>query len=97
MLKVLQKKLDLWTIVTIVIIALLFILLLLPIMQILILGFMDADTGAFTLANFQKVLTKNYYINGLKNTLFVGILGTLGAGLIGIPLAFFTARFKIRG
>ena len=97
MLQVLQKKLDLWMIVTIIIIFLLCILLLLPIMQILILGFMDEETGAFTLANFQKVLTRNYYVNGLKNTLFVGILGTVGACLIGIPLAFFTARFKIRG
>ena len=58
MLQLLRKKLDLWTIVTIAIIALLCILLLLPIMQILILGFMDADTGAFTLANFQTVLTR---------------------------------------
>ena len=78
----LQKKLDLWTIVTILIVVLLCILLLLPIMQILILGFMDAETGAFTLANFQKVLTKNYYINGLKNTLYVESLVLWGLALL---------------
>jgi iron(III) transport system permease protein len=61
------------------------------------LSFVDADTLDWTLGNYVEVFTRNYYLNGLKNTLFVGIFGTLGACLLGIPLAFFTARFHLRG
>ena len=88
---------DFWTWITISIVAVLCILLILPILRVLTLGFIDPDTGSLTLDNFIEVFTRNYYLNGLKNTLFVGALGTLGACLIGIPLAFFTTRFLITG
>ena len=92
-----RHKSDFWTWITISIIAILCILLILPILRVLTLGFVDPDTGNLTLGNFIEVFTRNYYLNGLKNTLFVGVVGTLGACLIGIPLAFFTTRFLIRG
>ena len=92
-----RHKSDFWTWITISIIAILCILLILPILRVLTLGFVDPDTGNLTLGNFIEVFTRNYYLNGLKNTLFVGVAGTLGACLIGIPLAFFTTRFLIRG
>ncbi|MDG1117665.1 MAG: iron ABC transporter permease [Flavimaricola sp.] len=88
---------DFWTRVTGLIVAVLALLLLFPILRVLMLGFVDADTGAFTFGNFVEVFTRNYYLNGFKNSLFVGVLGTLGACLIGIPLAFFTARFHVQG
>ena len=88
---------DFWTGVTGLIVAVLALLLLFPILRVLMLGFVDADTGAFTFGNFVEVFTRNYYLNGFKNSLFVGVLGTLGACLIGIPLAFFTARFHVQG
>ncbi len=88
---------DFWTGVTGLIVAVLALLLLFPILRVLMLGFVDADTGAFTIGNFVELFTRNYYLNGFKNSLFVGVLGTLGACLIGIPLAFFTARFHVQG
>ncbi|WP_298822735.1 iron ABC transporter permease [uncultured Roseibium sp.] len=92
-----RQRLDFWTVVTIAIIVMLSLLLVLPILRVLLLGFIDPDTGNFTLGNFIEVFTRNYYVNGLKNTLFVGVLGTVGACLIGVPLAFFTTRFIVRG
>jgi iron(III) transport system permease protein len=91
------RRLDFWTGVTITVLVTLALLLILPIFRVLLLSFVDADTGAWTLGNYVEIFTRNYYINGFKNTLFVGVLGTLGACLIGIPLAFFTARFHIWG
>lgn len=88
---------DFWTGVTILIIVVLAVLLILPILRVFMLSFVDAETGEFTINNFVEVFTRNYYLKGFKNTLFVGFMGTLGACLIGIPLAFFTARFHIRG
>jgi iron(III) transport system permease protein len=88
---------DFWTVVTVVILTVLAVVLILPILRVLLLSFVDADTGGFTLGNYVEVFTRNYYLSGLKNTLFVGVLGTLGACLLGIPLAFFMARFHLRG
>ena len=68
-----RHKSDFWTWITISIIAILCILLILPILRVLTLGFVDPDTGNLTLGNFIEVFTRNYYLNGLKNTLFVGV------------------------
>ncbi len=95
--RLLPRRVDFWTGVTILIVAMLAVLLILPILRVLSLSFVDADTGAWTLANYVEVFTRNYYVKGLKNTMFVGLLGTLGACLLGIPLAFFAARFHIWG
>ncbi|WP_377511215.1 ABC transporter permease [Octadecabacter sp. R77987] len=91
------RHMDFWTAITVLILAVLALLLILPILRVLMLGFVDADTGGFTFGNFVEVFTRNYYLNGLKNSLYVALLGTLGACLIGIPLAFFTARFVVSG
>jgi iron(III) transport system permease protein len=91
------RRLEFWTAITWLILMVLGFLLILPILRVLMLGFVDAETGGLTLGNFIEVFTRNYYLNGLKNSLFVALLGTLGACLIGIPLAFFTARFVVSG
>lgn len=88
---------DFWSAVTIAIIVMLAVLLLAPIARVLMLSFVDPKTGAFTFGNYIEVFTRNYYLAGMKNTLFVGLMGMAGACLIGVPLAFFTARFKIWG
>lgn len=88
---------DFWSGVTIAIIVMLAVLLLAPIARVLMLSFVDPKTGAFTFGNYIEVFTRNYYLAGMKNTLFVGLMGMVGACLIGVPLAFFTARFKIWG
>lgn len=90
-------KVDFWSVTTVVVLTILACLLLLPIGSVFIVSFFDAETGEFTLANYVEVFTRNYYIKGLYNSLLVGGLGTLGACLIGVPLAFFTARFHIKG
>jgi iron(III) transport system permease protein len=93
----LLRRFDFWTVVTGAILAVLVLLLLFPIVRVLMLSFVDADTLDWTLGNYVELFTRNYYLKGLKNTLFVGVLGTLGACLLGIPLAFFTARFHLWG
>jgi iron(III) transport system permease protein len=90
-------RIEFWSIITIVTLAVLFILLILPIFSVFLVSFFDGKTGELTLGNYVQLFTRNYYISGFKNTLFVGFLGTFGATLIGVPLAFFTSRYKIRG
>jgi iron(III) transport system permease protein len=92
-----KQHLNFWSIVAGVVICVLGLLLILPILSVLLVSFFDGKTGEFTLNNYVQVFTRNYYLQGLKNTLLVGALGTFGACLIGVPLAFFTTRFRIRG
>jgi iron(III) transport system permease protein len=92
-----RLRLDFWTLITIVTLVILLVLLILPIFSVFFVSFFDGKTGEFTLNHYIRLFTKNYYLAGFRNTLFVGVMGTLGATLIGVPLAFFTARFVVRG
>ena len=92
-----KARLDVWSLVLLGAIGLLGLLLAWPIGQVLVLGFLDAQTQTFTLGNYQKILTHPYYLGALKNTLIVGGGGMLGACLLGVPLAYCTARFVVRG
>jgi iron(III) transport system permease protein len=88
---------NFWSMITIGCILMLAILLILPVSNVFIVSFFDGKTGEFTLNNYVQIFTRNYYLTGFKNTLLVGFLGTVGATLIGVPLAFFLSRFHIRG
>ena len=92
-----KVSLDAWSLVMLGAIGLLGLLLVWPVGQVLVLGFLDAQTQTFTLGNYQKILTHPYYLGALKNSLIVGGGGMLGACLLGVPLAYCTARFVVRG
>jgi iron(III) transport system permease protein len=90
-------RIDFWSVVMVISMTLMAFLLIWPILQVLKLGFLDPQTEGFTLANYVKVLTHPYYLGALKNTLIIGIGGMVGACLLGVPLAYFTARYVVRG
>ncbi|WP_332774750.1 ABC transporter permease [Polaromonas sp.] len=90
-------RMDFWSVVMAASLALIAVLLAWPIVQVLMLGFIDPATEKFTLANYGKVLTHPYYLGALKNTVIVGVGGMVGACLLGIPLAYFVARYVIWG
>ena len=92
-----KVSLDAWSLVMLAAIGLLGLLLVWPVGQVLVLGFLDAQSQTFTLGNYQKILTHPYYLGALKNSLIVGGGGMLGACLLGVPLAYCTARFVVRG
>ncbi|MDO5898060.1 ABC transporter permease [Agrobacterium sp. Azo12] len=86
-----------WTVITALAVILLAVFLLLPIVNVLAISFFDASTGDFGISNYVQVLTRRFYTLALWNTIVIGLLGMLGACLIGIPLAFCTSRYRIRG
>ena len=92
-----MRRLDFWSVVMAVSIIVIGLLLIWPIAQVLVLGFLNPETQTFTLANYLKVLTHRYYLGALGNTLIVGIGGMIGACLLGIPLAYCTARYVVKG
>lgn len=90
-------RLDVWSLVMAAALVLIGVLLVWPIGQVLVIGLFDAQTQAFTLVNYAKILTHPYYLGALWNTVVVGVGGMVGACLLGVPLAYCTARYVIRG
>jgi len=92
-----MRRLDFWSGVMALAVLVIGLLLVWPIVQVLELGFIDPESRSFTLANYTKVLTHPYYLGALGNTVIVGVGGMLGACLLGVPLAYCTARYVIKG
>lgn len=87
---------DFWTGILLGILGVVALFLLWPLWQVLHVSFLDADTGDLTLRYYEKVFSHRYYRAAIINTLVVGVLGMIGACLLGIPLAYFMSRYNVR-
>jgi iron(III) transport system permease protein len=92
-----SRPFDFWSLVLLLSALLLGALLVWPLFEVLKIGLWNEETQSFTLDFYKKLLTHKYYIGALVNSMIVGIGGMLGACLLGIPLAYFTTRYAIRG
>ncbi len=90
-------KVNIWSSSTLGLLVLYSIFLIIPLIVLLSDSFIDSRTGQFTLANFQRFFQKKYYYSTLFNSFKVTVLVTLIAVTLGTVLAYFFARFKIRG
>jgi hypothetical protein len=88
---------DIWTVVIVLALAIIGVLLIYPLYNIFLASFLDNETAEFTTANYAQILGRNYYRTALYNSIMVGFGGMVGAVLLGVPLAFFTTRFAIKG
>lgn len=92
-----KSKINLWSSSTLGLLTLYTIFLIIPLLLLLSDSFIDSKTGAFTLANFQRFFSKKYYYSTLFNSFKISIVITFVAVVLGTVLAFFFARFKIKG
>ncbi len=90
-------RFDFWTLVTIVGFVIIFVFLILPLFNIFKSSFLDKATGKFSLVNYKTFFSKSYYTKAIFNSLLVAVGGTVGSLILGLPLAFFTTRFRIKG
>ncbi len=88
---------DFWSLVMLASLAVVSVVLLWPILQVLRLGVFDPESQQLSGAGYVKLLTHPYYLGALWNTVLVGVGGMVGACLIGVPLAYCTARYVVRG
>ncbi len=91
------KGFDFWTLVTIVGYIIVIMFLVLPLFNIFKSSFIDKETGLLSLSNYREFFSKPYYTSTIMNSIIVSFGGTFGALLFGIPLAFFSSRYKIWG
>lgn len=89
--------LNFWTIVIIGGFALVAIFLIYPLFDIFRYSFLDKVTNRFSFSNWKTFLSKIYYFRAFWHSIFIASMTTLFSAVLGIPLAFFTTRYRIRG
>ncbi|MGV0819508.1 ABC transporter permease [Martelella sp. AMO21009] len=92
-----RRLFNFWNVVFALCFVVIAILLIAPLSEVFIVGFVDPQSGNFTLGNYAQVLSHPYYLGALRNSMLVGIGGMIGACLVGVPLAYFVARFQVKG
>ena len=88
---------DPWKLIQILAWLILFALLLWPLSSILSASFIDNDTGKPALSNYIEVFETRAFRRAFWNTLLAGMGGMVGSLVIGVTLAWITARNVIFG
>jgi iron(III) transport system permease protein len=91
------RRADIWTLVTFGGFALVAIFLIYPLADIFRFSFTDKVTGAASLANWKEFFSKLYYLRAFSHSMVIAVATTMLSLVLGIPLAFFTTRYRIRG
>ena len=92
-----RRRIGTWNIVLALVLLILIFSIIYPLFSIFRASFLSPDTGRFSLESYQAFLRYPYYLRCLRNSLFVSTAAMLGALAIGIPFAFFLARFALPG
>ena len=91
-----KRKLEIWTVVSIVLLASFLFFLVYPMFGLLKESVISPE-GNFTLEQFQKFFSKSYYTGTIVNSMKVTITVTAVSLLLGIPIAYFYSFYKIKG
>lgn len=92
-----KKKLDVWFIITLVILGLYVLFMFFPLLSLFKSAVVDSETGKLTLSYFQKFFSKKYYTNTVVNSFIVTGWVTVMSVLVAVPLAYILTTIKIRG
>ncbi len=95
--KIGKKNADVWSLVTFAGFAIVVVFLIYPLFDVFRYSFVDKESGAASLSNWKEFFSRAYYMRAFGHSMFIALATTFFAALLGIPLAFFTTRYKIRG
>ena len=91
-----KKQVDFWALTKLAIFLFICLTILYPISTVIIRSITNSD-GKLTIANFVKFFTTKYYLDVLKNSLFVSTVTTLLSLVLGVFMAYVMTRYDIRG
>ncbi|MCC7106654.1 MAG: iron ABC transporter permease [Chloroflexi bacterium] len=63
-----------------------------PLLRMLLIGFLEQASGALSLVNFQTILASSRALDAPRSTAILAVSPTLVASLLGVSLAWITAR-----
>lgn len=89
-------RFDFWTFVSLLSLVFFGLFLVIPVIRMLSFAF-QTEEAVFTIDNFVKFFSRKYYTRSLMNSIKVVSCATVLVMLIGVPLAYITTTFKIRG
>lgn len=90
-----EKKLNMWTVLTLLLLAAFLLFVIYPIGMLIAKSLIT--NGSIDLSYFVKFFTKKYYWSTLVNSFKVTVVSTLVACLIGVPMAYLLRSVKIPG
>ena len=90
-----EKKLNMWTVLTLLLLAAFLLFVIYPIGMLIAKSLIT--NGEIDLSYFVKFFTKKYYWSTLVNSFKVTVVSTLVACLIGVPMAYLLRSVKIPG
>lgn len=90
-----NKQVDFWALTKLAIILFVCLTILYPISTVIIRSITNSE-GKLTIANFVKFFTTKYYLDVLKNSLFVSTVTTLFSLVLGVFMAYVMTRYDIR-
>lgn len=89
-------RIDFWSVIGILSIVFFGMFLLIPLGRMLVFAFRTTESASFSIDNLIKFFTRPYYLNALKNSVWVVLCATVLVIAIGVPLAYLTTSYKIR-
>jgi len=88
-----EKKINIWTVLTLILLAFFLFFVIYPIALLLIRSLVS--DGHVDLQYFVKFFTRKYYWSSLVNSFKVTIVSTIVASLIGLPMAYILRSVKV--
>ncbi|MGQ9693690.1 MAG: ABC transporter permease [Thermodesulfobacteriota bacterium] len=73
------------------------LLVIYPLSFLVLESFKIAGSNQFGLKNYLDFFKDSYYLKTFTNTLFLGVLVLLATTLLGLPLAYILARYRLKG
>lgn len=90
-----KKRLDLWSVVSFVLLGLFLLFLVYPLGKLLIESVYTE--GNFSMDAFRKFFSQTYYYTSILNSMKIGVCVTIVSLLLGIPFAYFYTFFRLKG
>jgi len=95
--RALQALSGFWPVVTLAAFLLIAALLVYPVLNVVLLSFSGKGESAGVIDNYLTFFTNRYYYQTLLNSFVVSAAATVGAVLVGVPAAYFVARYRVWG
>lgn len=91
-----NKKMEVWTAVSVILLLAFLLFLVYPMFGLLKQSVINAE-GQFTLSEFSKFFSKNYYTGTIVNSMKVTLAVTVVSLVLGIPIAYFYSFYRLKG
>ncbi len=92
-----KKNYDSWMIVTFVLLAFYLFFMIYPMISLVKQSFMDKETGVFSMVNYMEFFNNKSNVLALQHSFKISVWVTVFSLILGVPLAYFTTCYKIKG